>query len=44
MLRSGANDLVTLVGTGVTVHECLAAADQLSRDGIAAAAARDLAK
>jgi transketolase len=27
---------VTLVGAGVTLHNCLAAADELGRDGIAA--------
>jgi transketolase len=35
-LRSGADDAVTLVGAGITLHECLAAADQLSGRGIAA--------
>jgi transketolase len=35
-LRSGAEDVVTLVGAGVTLHECLAAADELAGRGIAA--------
>jgi transketolase len=34
VLRSG--DAVTLVGAGVTLHECLAAADRLAEDGIRA--------
>ncbi|MGV8978495.1 MAG: transketolase [Cellulomonas sp.] len=34
--RTGAGDQVTLVGAGVTVHECLAAADALAHDGITA--------
>ena len=33
-LRSGAEDQVTLVGAGVTLHNCLAAADQLALQGI----------
>jgi transketolase len=36
VVRSSPNDRVTLVGAGVTLHNCLAAADQLGRDGIAA--------
>jgi transketolase len=36
VLRSSDADQVTLIGAGVTVHECLAAADQLSADGISA--------
>lgn len=32
----GADDQVTLVGAGVTLHECLAAADQLAADGVRA--------
>jgi transketolase len=36
VLRSTADDQVTLIGAGVTLHECLAAADQLQSDGIAA--------
>ena len=35
-LRSTDDDQVTLVGAGVTVHQCLAAAESLHRDGIAA--------
>ncbi len=35
-LRSNAKDKVTLIGAGVTVHECLAAADQLAGTGISA--------
>ena len=33
-LRSTPADAVTLVGAGVTLHECLDAADRLARDGI----------
>ena len=36
VLRSSDNDQVTLIGAGVTLHECLTAADQLAADGIAA--------
>jgi transketolase len=36
VLRSGPADAVTLVGGGVTVHECLAAADRLAEDGVPA--------
>ena len=36
MLRSGPDDVVTLVGAGVTLHACLTAADALAADGIAA--------
>jgi len=36
VVRSSSHDQVTLVGAGVTLHNCLAAADQLGRDGIAA--------
>jgi transketolase len=36
VLRSTAHDQVTLIGAGVTLHECLAAADQLQADGVAA--------
>jgi len=36
VVRSGPDDQVTLVGAGVTLHNCLAAADQLSSDGISA--------
>ncbi|WP_030904468.1 transketolase [Streptomyces sp. NRRL F-5126] len=34
VLRRSDADRVTLLGTGVTVHECLAAADALAKDGI----------
>lgn len=34
VLRSSDADRVTLIGAGVTVHQCLAAADQLAADGI----------
>jgi transketolase len=36
VLRSSAEDEVTLVGCGITVHESLKAADALAQDGIAA--------
>jgi transketolase len=36
VLRSSEHDDVTLVGAGVTLHECLAAADTLAESGIAA--------
>jgi transketolase len=36
LLRSGPSDAVTLIGAGVTLHECLRAAEQLARDGIPA--------
>ncbi|SNT15758.1 transketolase [Asanoa hainanensis] len=36
VLRSGPSDAVTLVGAGVTLHECLAAAALLESEGIAA--------
>jgi transketolase len=36
VLRSSDSDQVTLIGAGVTLHECLAAADQLRGDGITA--------
>jgi Transketolase, C-terminal subunit len=32
--RAGSDDQVTLIGAGVTLHECLAAADELDRIGI----------
>jgi transketolase len=35
-LRSTAGDQVTLIGAGVTLHECLRAADLLAAEGIAA--------
>lgn len=34
VLRSGPDDAVTLIGAGVTVHQCLAAADRLAEDGV----------
>jgi transketolase len=34
VLRSGEQDTVTLVGAGVTLHECLGAAEQLAAEGI----------
>jgi transketolase len=34
VLRSGPDDSVTLIGAGVTLHACLAAADQLAGDGL----------
>ena len=36
VLRSSDGDQVTLIGAGVTLHACLAAADQLQADGISA--------
>jgi transketolase len=36
LVRSGPGDQVTLVGAGVTLHNCLAAADELAGDGIGA--------
>ncbi|MEO6798067.1 MAG: transketolase [Candidatus Dormibacter sp.] len=36
VLRRSDHDRVTLIGGGVTVHGCLAAADQLAAEGIAA--------
>jgi len=33
-LRKSANDRVTVVGAGITVHEALAAADILGKEGI----------
>jgi transketolase len=36
VLRSADDDQVTLIGAGVTLHECLAAADQLAGEGISA--------
>ncbi|WP_345025452.1 transketolase, partial [Actinomadura keratinilytica] len=36
VLRSSADDRVTIVAAGVTVHEALAAADLLAADGVAA--------
>jgi transketolase len=34
VVRSSPADQVTLIGAGVTLHNCLAAADELGRDGI----------
>ncbi len=34
VVRSDLSDQVTLIGAGVTLHNCLAAADQLGQDGI----------
>src|SRR6185369_819597 len=36
VLRSADDDQVALIGAGVTLHACLAAADQLGEDGISA--------
>lgn len=36
VVRSGENDDVCLVGAGVTVHECLDAANELAKEGISA--------
>ena len=36
VLRSSPDDAVTLIGAGVTLHACLAAADQLAVDGLRA--------
>ena len=36
VLRADSSDAVTLIGAGVTLHECLRAADQLALDGIRA--------
>jgi hypothetical protein len=36
VVRPSPEDQVTLIGAGVTLHNCLAAADQLARDGIRA--------
>jgi transketolase len=36
VVRSSPDDRVTLIGAGVTVHNCLEAAEQLGRDGIGA--------
>jgi transketolase len=35
-LRSGPDDAVTLIGAGITLHECLDAAEQLAEQGVAA--------
>jgi transketolase len=34
VLRSGEGDALTLVGAGITLHECLIAADKLAEEGI----------
>jgi transketolase len=34
--RSSARDQVTLIGAGVTLHQCLAAADTLAAEGVSA--------
>jgi transketolase len=34
VVRSDAHDVVTLIGAGVTVHNCLSAAEQLDREGM----------
>ena len=36
VVRSGPEDVVTLIGAGVTLHEAMTAADRLATDGIAA--------
>jgi transketolase len=36
ILRSGPDDAVTLIGAGVTLHACLAAAESLASDGLQA--------
>src|SRR5260370_27167694 len=36
VVRSSPDDQVTLIGAGVTLHNCLAAANELKRDGISA--------
>jgi transketolase len=36
VVRSSPDDQITLIGAGVTLHNCLAAADELKRDGISA--------
>ena len=36
LLRSSESDAVTLIGAGVTLHECLAAAEELAKDNISA--------
>jgi transketolase len=35
LVRGGQDDEVTLIGAGVTLHECLRAAEELATDGIA---------
>jgi transketolase len=36
VVRSGSEDVITLIGAGVTLHEAITAADRLETDGIAA--------
>ena len=36
MLRSADSNQVTLIGAGVTLHACLAAADELAGQGVSA--------
>jgi transketolase len=36
VLRSSSDDQVTLIGAGVTLHNCLAAADEIAQQGITA--------
>ena len=36
VLRAASGDEITLIGAGVTVHQCLRAADELAAEGIAA--------
>ncbi|MDX6610462.1 MAG: transketolase [Solirubrobacterales bacterium] len=35
-LRSGDDDAITLIGAGITLHECLAAANELAEKGVSA--------
>ena len=35
-VRSGDEDAITLIGAGITLHECLTAADRLAENGVAA--------
>jgi transketolase len=35
-IRHGEDDEITLIGAGITLHECLAAADRLAEKGVAA--------
>jgi transketolase len=35
-VRSGEEDAITLIGAGITLHECLTAADRLAESGVAA--------
>jgi transketolase len=36
VVRSGSNDLITLIGAGIALHEAVTAAERLADDGIAA--------